>query len=130
MSALGDVLDRPGHFGRLAGDRVVNDHRHFLDDSFASVGTDYSMLDAVARAVADRSCHFVPNARPIVRMHGLEEVLVRRIDLPWLVTEDAKGLIRPLQRVLVQVSRLTNVKLPAADVGEVLRRREAILAFS
>src|ERR1700681_56493 len=95
-----------------------------------SVRTDYSMLDAVGRAVLDRSCHFLPNALLVIRMHGIEEVLVRYVDLPRLITEDPKGLVGPSQRVPVQVPQIAKLKLPTAEVRDALRRSEVFLAFS
>src|SRR3984893_2774861 len=124
--ALGDVLHRSHHLDRIAADRVVHDARQFLDDSFGFVRANYSMLDALARAVVDRPGHFLTDASPVIRMHGLEEILVRYLDLARLIAEDSKGLVRPPERVLIQVAQIAEVALPAPEERDALRRREAL----
>ena len=125
LFVLGDVVHHPHGADDLAA-LVAEVFAFFADDAdLAGRPLDDPVLDFVAvLAVPNRAGIGGVNSGAVVRVNGLEEGLVCRAELLRLQAEDAVHLVGPGQPVGHQV------ELPTAEMGDLLRPLQPILALA
>jgi hypothetical protein len=121
--AIGDVKHRTDHANGLTN-RIALDLRLLLDPAQLAVRAQNPMFDAVLDPFFEGAPHRLANERPVLRMHGLEEVVVRHLDASGLVPENAEDLVRPSKRVPVQVVEVAQVELPETQMGDALSQHQ------
>ena len=118
--AVGDVLARADH---PHGAPVLHDHLAVREhDADAAVRPDQAVLVAERPMALQRLGDRALDLGPVVGVHALEELAVVELPAPRVQSVDPVHLVRPGDRVGL------DVPLPAADVGDPLCERELLLA--
>src|ERR1051325_8048477 len=125
--ALGDVLH--GSDDPARPPRLVHVYQGvFLNHTLVTVGRDDAVLQFIRLPLGDGRADLRVDPLAVVRVRVPEEQLARHFDRAGLVAVDAVDLIRPDQRVLVDLGRARQIDLPRAQTRHPPRLRQHGLA--